>query len=152
MIVDTGAAPIFYDKRPQDGYKSGADFYRIGGFLWNLYKSTPYMTSVWKEHFPLLSQISGNESDTVDPHFPYNPAFSLFADNVFLNADGKNVSIGATRPDYSTRIDNYIGTLDEADDIFVDPGNGDYRIRNDATVWNVLSDFEPIPYHLIGRY
>ncbi|MBQ6677393.1 MAG: right-handed parallel beta-helix repeat-containing protein [Clostridia bacterium] len=152
VIVDTGAAPIFYDKRPQDGYKAGADFYRIGGFLWNLYKSTPYMTSVWKEHFPFLSQISGDESDTVDPHFPYNPAFSLFADNVFLNADGKNVSISATRPDYSTRIDNYIGTLDEADDIFVDPGNGDYRIRNDAPVWDVLSDFEPIPYHLIGRY
>ena len=152
VIVDTGAAPIYYDRRPQDGYRNGSDFYTIGGFLWGIYTSTPYKTERWRERFPLLDQISDNESDTVDPHFPFNPAFSLFADNIFLNADGKNVAINAARPTYSTRIDNYVGTLDEAAAVFVDPDNGDYRIRDDAPVWDVLSDFEPIPYHLIGRY
>ena len=153
VVVNSAFKPVLYDSRPLNGYRSGDSFYQIGGFIWNLYKSTPVTSQVWREHFPLLSQVLQNEKDIKSPHFGFNSAFSLFSDNVFLNEGGAGKDQMNPGPiKYSTEIDNYIGKLDGLEDLFVDPAAGDYRVREDSPIRDVCTDFIDIHYERIGRY
>ncbi|MCQ2456661.1 MAG: right-handed parallel beta-helix repeat-containing protein, partial [Clostridia bacterium] len=154
VFLNTAWAPYLYDGRPYNGFRNNSDsFYKVGfGFIWNLYKSTPYETTVWRENFPLLSQVLQNTKDTYAPHFGYNPAFSLFSDNVCLNPKKQTAGIGVQHINYSTFIDNYVSDLAAADDVFVDPDSGDYRLKEDSPVWKTVRDFNRIPLELIGRY
>lgn len=152
IIINTGMSPFLYDDRPYVGNKAGDSFYSIGGFLWNLYKETPYKSEVWRENFPLLNQILQNNNDRFAPHYAYNPAFSLFSDNIYANSRGYGGAISVAYPTYSASIDNYACYLEDMDKVFVNPDAGDYRILEDSEVWDTVVDFEPIPYHKIGRY
>lgn len=151
-IINTGKAPYHYDPRPYYGNRMGDSFYSIGGFLWNLYKSTPYETQVWRENFPLLSQILQDSSDKYAPHFAYNPAFSLFSDNIYVNSESIEGGVGVQNVHYSTSLDNYTTNIDGISEIFVDAMHGDYRLREDSVIWESVRDFEEIPYSEIGRY
>ncbi len=154
IIINTGGSACMYDARPYSGNRNGNSFYALGdnGFLWRLYKSTPYNTTVWRENFPLLAQILQDSSDKYAPHFAFNPAFSLICDNIYSNA-AKNIGGYGWGPvHYSAVTDNYIEDLTHLDKIFVDYKNGDYRLREDCEAYEVVRDFDEIPYHLIGRY
>ncbi len=153
VVVNTVRMPVLYDRRPINGFMAGDSFYQVGyGFIWELYKSTPYTTDVWREHFPLLSQVLQNKRDTVAPHFGYNGAFSLFSDNVFVNKNGSGGGFTNHRVRYSAESDNYVGKLTELEDIFINPSEGDYRVREDSPVRDICKEFKDIPYELIGRY
>ena len=153
-IINTGKAPYLYDARPYNGNRQGDRFYAqdSSGFIWNLYKSTPYTTTVWRESFPLLAQVLQTSNDKIAPHFGFNPAFSLFTDNIFINRESLNGGVGVQHINYSTDIDNYVSDASVLADIFVDPEHGDYRLRDDSAAWSEVRDFEDIPYWKIGRY
>ena len=154
IILNTGYAPYWYDGRPYYGYRTGDSFYALGsnGFIWKLYQNTPYRTQVWRENCPLLSQILQNADDIVAPHFGFNPAYSLFTDNIMINDRAEEGGIGVQQILYSPTYDNYVGDFSELSDIFVDPDNGNYTVRDDSFVRDLLPDFDDIPTHLIGRY
>jgi len=153
IVVNTRGSACLYDSRPNSGNRGGNSFYALGnGYIWNLYKSTPYTSTVWRENFPLLAQILQDESDKYAAHFGFNPAFSLMTDNVYLNTGKKSGGYGYGPVHYSAVTDNYLNDLTVLDDVFVDYKNGDYRLRTDSVAFETVRDFEDIPYHLIGRY
>lgn len=154
IVINTGGMACLYDSRPYSGNRNGDSFYALGnnGFLWRLYKNTPYTSTVWRENFPLLAQILQDESDKYAPHFAFNPAFSLMTDNVYCNFSKSGGGYGWGPVHYSAVADNFLDDLNSLDDIFVDYKNGDYRLRSDSTAYDTVRDFEEIPYHLIGRY
>lgn len=153
IVVNTRGCACLYDARPYSGNRLGDSFYALGnGFLWNLYKSTPYTSTVWRENFPLLSQILQDNSDKYAAHFGYNPAFSLMCDNVYLNKSKSSGGYGWGPVHYSAVVDNYLNDLSVLDDVFVDWEHGDYRLREDSAAFETVRDFIEIPYHLIGRY
>lgn len=153
IIVNTRGCACLYDSRPYIGNRSGDSFYALGnGFIWNLYKSTPYTSTVWRENFPLLAQVLQDETDKYAAHFGFNPAFSLMCDNVYLNNGKKLGGYGCGPVHYSAVVDNYIEELTALDDVFVDYKKGDYRLKEDSAAFAAVRDFEEIPYHLIGRY
>lgn len=147
--------PYWNDGRAYFGYHAGDSFYGLAsvGFLWNLYQSTPYSTRVWKENFPLLNQILQNKDDEYAAHFAYNPAYCLYTDNVFINDNATPGAEAVHHVVYGVTLDNYVGYTYELEDLFVDPMKGDYRIKKDSRIWDVVGDdFEEIPYSEIGRY
>ena len=153
IVVNTRGYACLYDSRPYVGNRVGDSFYALGdGFIWNLYKSTPYTATVWRENFPLLAQILQDESDKYAPHFGFNPAFSLMTDNVYLNKSKMSGGYGCGPVHYSAVTDNYLNDLTVLDDVFEDYKNGDYRLKADSAAFESVRDFEDIPYHLIGRY
>lgn len=153
IIVNTRGCACLYDSRPYIGNRSGDSFYALGnGFIWNLYKSTPYTSTVWRENFPLLAQVLQDETDKYAAHFGFNPAFSLMCDNVYLNNGKKLGGYGCGPVHYSAVVDNYLEELTTLDDVFVDYRKGDYRLKEDSAAFSAVRDFEEIPYHLIGRY
>ena len=153
IVVNTRGCACLYDARPYSGNRIGDSFYALGnGFIWNLYKSTPYTSTVWRENFPLLAQILQDNSDKYAAHFGFNPAFSLMCDNVYLNAAKNSGGYGWGPIHYSAVVDNYLNDLSVLDDVFVDWERGDYRLREDSAAFETVRDFIEIPYHLIGRY
>jgi len=46
---------------------------------------------------------------------------------------------------------NAVYTLDMLEAIFVDPANGDYRLREDSVVYDIIPDFEQLPIDKMGR-
>ena len=153
IVVNTRGTACLYDSRPYVGNRVGDSFYALGnGFIWNLYKNTPYTATVWRENFPLLAQVLQDESDKYAAHFGFNPAFSLMTDNVYLNTGKKSGGYGCGPVHYSAVVDNYLNDLTVLEDVFVDYRNGDYRLRPDSIAFETVRDFEDIPYHLIGRY
>lgn len=157
-IVNTGNSAIYYDQRPFNGYHIyGGDtnpgaFYSLStnGYMWNLYQGTPYMTQVWLENAPWLSQVLQDDSDTKAAHFLYAPALSLFSDNIIVS--GKAPDIHDATRNYSIFQDNYIDSMVALESVFVDPANGDYRIKEDSVVWDTVNEFVQTPYQLVGRY
>ncbi len=157
-IVNTGKSAIYYDQRPFNGYHLyGGDtnpgaFYSLSteGYMWRLYQGTPYMTTVWLENAPWLSQALQDDSDTKAAHFLYAPALSTFAQNVIVSNQAPDIH-DATRQ-YSIFYDNYIGAMNSLNDVFVDAANGDYRIKEDSSIWDTISGFKQTPYQLVGRY
>ncbi len=153
IVLATGGVACLYDARPYTGNRTGNSFYALGnGFLWNLYKSTPYYTTVWRENFPLLSQILQDDSDKYAAHYGFNPSFSLMCDNIYCNSSGRAGGYGWGPVHYSAVVDNYTDKFDNLDEIFVDYKNGDYRLKENSRAFETVRDFKDIPYHLIGRY
>lgn len=153
LVINTRGCACLYDSRPYLGNRSGDSFYALGnGFIWNLYKSTPYTATIWRESFPLLAQVLQDESDKYAAHFGFNPAFSLMCDNVYLNNGKKSGGYGCGPVHYSAVTDNYLDELAVLDEVFVDYQNGDYRLKEDSIAFSVVRDYQEIPYHLIGRY
>lgn len=153
IVLGTRGVACLYDSRPYSGNRHGDSFYTLGnGFLWNLYKKTPYNTTVWRENFPLLAQILQDDTDKYAAHYGFNPSFSLICDNVYCNSTANAGGYGWGPVHYSAVIDNYADTYDNLDKIFVDYENGDYRLLEDSLAFGTVRDFEEIPYHLIGRY
>ena len=47
---------------------------------------------------------------------------------------------------------NAVFKLNALKQLFVDPDNGDYTLRADAPVFDILPGFEPLPLSEMGRY
>ncbi len=161
IIVNCGRDGIYYDQRPFNGYHIGggatnpAGFYSLSteGYMFGNYSGVP-QTQLWYDAIAYLQFVIADDSDTYAADFLYAPSMSNITNNVIMS---KKTTIGdihdATRM-YSIVRDNYTGSLDSTllNSVFVDPANGDYRIKEDSAIFEAMSSFKDIPYHLIGRY
>ncbi len=149
VIVNTGENAIYYNDAMLWGYYEGTeDEYFRGNFGY-----VP-RTQQWYELIAYLPFINLNDDESHDAYFLLNPAMTLISDNIMMNSKSSLGNIFSPVRQYSTIVDNYTGgnSVSDLANIFVDPANGDYRIREDAPIWDTAKEFKDIPYHLIGRY
>ena len=92
-----------------------------------------------------------DETNMEDPMYVRNPANSMVNGNLFVNWQGELGDIADKPAQYSDFSGNAVYTLDMLDKLFVDPDNGDYRLREDSIVYDLIPDFEDIPIEKIGR-
>ncbi|MBX3179293.1 MAG: right-handed parallel beta-helix repeat-containing protein [Candidatus Hydrogenedentes bacterium] len=95
------------------------------------YKKPPY-----SERYPKLVNILENE--------PKAPVGNLVARNIFVGEGWKDVE------DKADPYIEYKDNLADADPMFVDPENGDYRLKPESPARGL--GFEEIPFEKIGLY
>ena len=113
----------------------------------NSYKDTP----AWKEAYPILQELYWDDSRPADPYLVMHPARNQVNGNICVNADGFFGTVDENIANYSDFSGNAVYTLDMLDEIFVDPGNGDYRLKEDSVVYELIPEFEELPIEKMGR-
>ena len=68
-----------------------------------------------------------------------------------MNLAGDLGKIEPSMAKFSDFSGNAVYTLDMLESIFVDPDKGDYRLREDSVIYDILPDFEELPLEKIGR-
>ena len=68
-----------------------------------------------------------------------------------MNAKGELGSIADKPAKYSDFSGNAVYELDMLKKIFVDPENGDYRLKKDSAVYQLIPEFEDLPIAQMGR-
>ena len=149
IIIVADRAPISYDQRARNVALAGSD---SDDGMWNDLKSSPWQTPVWREAFPAMTRFTDDFSRIDDPEFVPNPAYSAVNGNLLISFSGSLGSFHEAVEKYSDTSGNACYRLKELKQLFVDPENGDYTLRDDAPVFDGIPDFEPIPFGEIGRY
>ena len=108
-------------------------------------------TDAWKSAYPVMQQLFYDTSKSDDPYFIANPARNNVNGNICINNDGNIGVIDEQIANYSNWDGNAVYKMDMLEQIFVDPDNGDYSIKEDAPIYDIIPDFEEIPYDKIGR-
>ncbi len=154
IIINAGTA-IRYDDRAREGVVSNGWFRghvsSLDGGLWKYLLDSPYQTELWKSRYPQLSLVTHDFSDVDNPYFAPNPAFSLIKNNIIADRSGNIGSISEASYRFST-VENNPAWLLIFNPGFADFKNGDYRLKDDAPVYQKLDGFEQIPFEKIGRY
>jgi hypothetical protein len=96
----------------------------------------PYKQPPWSTQYPELVGMLEDE--------PMTPKGGVVARNICRGGHWLHINPKA-RP-YITVENNLV----EEDPLFVDPEDGDFRLREDSPAWEI--GFEPIPYDKIGPY
>ncbi len=160
IINDTRAeiVPISYDDRAIAGITDGGWYTGAnpGGILWIYLEMSSWKSDVWREAYPQIALFSDDFTNTDDPNFIPNPSYSsvegnlIIANTSSLNPDGEYAR--------TARIFGDIGNNTVLSprgyslrNIFVSPEEGDFRIKEDSSVWNELYGFENLPDVRIGR-
>ena len=148
-----------YDSRSIDGIVNDDWFTAAleGSTLWNDLSESPWQTDVWKNAFPQMTRFSSDFSDTDNPDFVPNPAYSKFNGNVFFGTHSEEETyawLSKAAQKYSDLSGNAVYNAAEfsADDFFVSPGNGDFRIKENSPIREIIPDFEDLPVSEMGRY
>lgn len=123
----------------------------IGLYLLNSWQNSPKDTEIWKEEFPILQEVFYDESRSDDPYYIVNPARNKVNGNICVNKAGSIGNIDDNIAKYSDFSGNAAYTMDMLKAIFVDPANGDYRLREDSVVYEIIPDFEQLPIEKMGR-
>lgn len=145
VVVNTGNSGISYDQRTFHD-----DYYHMEG-LWAHMLASPWQTDVWKQAYPYLQGMHMDENNKDDPMYAANPANSRINGNLFVNWQ-KELGDIADKPErYCDLSGNAIYPLDMLDKLFVDPDNGDYRLREDSALYQLIPDFEELPIEKMGR-
>ena len=104
-----------------------------------------WQDGIWKETFPQLAELHFDLDRKEDPLFLGNTAGSKINGNVLVNAQGSIGEIESYPNRYSDISGNGVYTLEALEQIFVDPANGDYRLREDSLIYDQIPNFEPLP-------
>ena len=80
-----------------------------------------------------------------------NAANNRVVGNILVNIDGEIGEINEKLRQLSDISGNAVYTLDALKDIFVDPAKGDYRLKEDSVIYDLIPDFEQLPLEKIGR-
>ena len=153
VIINAGTS-IYYDIRAREGAEGGwfTHTWNLEGDMWvNLFES-PWQNEYWQKAFPQMTLFSSDYDNMDDPNFVPNPSYSEVTGNLIVSLDGTIGDVFSEVEEYSTISDNAIYKLLKADKIFTDYVNGDYSIKENSTVYDLLPDFETIPVSEIGRY
>ncbi|MBQ6067574.1 MAG: hypothetical protein IJK89_12240 [Clostridia bacterium] len=102
--------------------------------------------------FPLLQRITEDFNATEDPGYVTNPAYSEVTGNLIVNGPGDIGMIDDLVCRFSDVSDNAVYKPNQMEQLFVDPANGDYTLRDDAPAFNEIPGFEQLPLHKIGRH
>ena len=92
-----------------------------------------------------------DETKQDDPYFVANAANNRVTGNILVNLDGEIGEINEKLRQMSDISGNAVYTLDALKDIFVDPENGDYRLKADSVIYDLIPDFEELPLEKMGR-
>ena len=148
-----------YDSRSIDAIVNGDWFTAAleGSTLWNDLNGSPWQTDVWKNAFPQMTRFSSDFSDTDNPDFVPNPAYSKFNGNVFFGTHSEEETyawLSKAAQKYSDLSGNAVYNAAEfsADELFVSPGTGDFRIKENSPIREIIPDFEDLPVSEMGRY
>ncbi len=128
---------------------------RQGGGFWTTLYASPWQTDIWKAAYPQMAKISDDFSNTDDPYFGPNPAFSVLTDNIIL-AESPVPNIGKINDicyEYGTIENNALINYGTLYSVFPGFKNGDYTVNTDSVFLHELTDgFEQLPVGEIGRY
>lgn len=147
IIVNTvengiyGIEAVYYGSMPSNVYDS----------LKPNWENSPKDTPIWQEAYPELAKTFWDESKLDDPYFVANPANNKVNGNILVNINGELGEIDPSQAKFSDFSGNAVYTLDMLEAIFVDPANGDYRLKEDSVIYDIIPDFEAIPFEKIGR-
>ncbi|MBQ5953046.1 MAG: right-handed parallel beta-helix repeat-containing protein [Lachnospiraceae bacterium] len=114
---------------------------------WDVYKDNP----IWQKAYPELARTFWDENRTDDPYFIANAANNKVNGNVVVNIDGKLGEVEDDNARFSDFTGNAVFTLDQLKEIFEDPENGNYHIRKDSPIYDIIPGFSDIPIGKMGR-
>ena len=115
------------------------------------WENSPKDTPIWQEAYPELAKTFWDETKLDDPYFVANAANNRVVGNILVNIDGEIGEINEKLRQLSDISGNAVYTLDALKDIFVDPAKGDYRLKEDSVIYDLIPDFEQLPLEKIGR-
>ena len=153
IIVSGGERGISYDQRAIDGFYGGWFEEHSGqnGNMWRDLRNSPWKTELWQTAFPQMAAFSDDYSNPDLPGFVANPAGSTVANNLFVTGKRTIGEIGEKVLQYSEFSGNSLFRREQLRDLFIDPGHGDYTIKNDAPVFAFAPAFESLPLSQMGR-
>ena len=146
VVINTGNSGLSYDQRTYNG-SMVAEYYKV----WDSLVASPWQSDIWKEAYPGLAELHKDEAKKDDPLYIFNQANTKVNGNIFINWQEALGNIAETPQKYSNFDGNAIYGLDMLEKIFVDPANGNYAIKEDAPIYEIIPDFQQIPIDQIGR-
>ena len=115
------------------------------------WENSPKDTAIWQEAYPELAKTFWDESKLDDPYFVANAANNRVTGNIMVNRAGSIGTIDEKLQALSNISGNAVYTMNMMKEIFVDPENGDYRLKEDSIIYDLIPDFEQLPIEKMGR-
>ncbi len=154
IIINAGIYPVYFDDRAREGALVENGWFthaRIGsGDMWEALYSSPWKSDVWQKAFPQYKNCTDDISKSETPAFIPNPS-SVVTNNLIINKYVEVGSISDSVWTFSNISKNAIYLIRDTDDIFTNPDNGDYSIKNIDKIREAAPEFENIPLEKIGR-
>ena len=114
------------------------------------WESSPKDTAIWQEAYPELAVLHFDESNQDDPNFIGN-AVNWVNGNICVNRTGELGDVEGNQNEYADFSGNAVYTMDMLNEIFVDPENGNYHVKEDSIIYELIPDFEDLPIEKMGR-
>ena len=149
------ATPICYDDRSREAILYPDSWFqhsKEGMDMQQNLEAMPWQSELWRTAYPYTAVWVLDYSDTANPNFIPNPANSKVNGNLIVQYAGSFGYADESVYRFSDLTGNAIYKLNALKKLFVDPENGDYRLRDDAPVFDEIPGFEQIPLSEIGRY
>ena len=146
--------PISYDDRARDGALNADSWFehsREGADMQQNLEAMPWQSARWLQAYPYTAGWTLDFSDPENPDFIPNPANSKISGNLIVHYGGRLGNIADSVYRFSDLSGNAVYRLRVMKKLFVDPENGDYTLRDDAPVFDVIPDFAPLPLDKVGR-
>ena len=153
IILNPGNNALRFDDRAREGAIENGWFthaYIGSGDMWEALYNSPWQSETWQKAFPEYKNCTDDISKSDSPDYIPNPA-STFRNNIIINKNMGYGEIYSSVWKFSDISENAIYNVGKCDEIFVDPDNGDYNIKDIDEIRKVAPDFEEIPLDKIGR-
>ena len=153
IIVNPGNNALRFDDRAREGALENGWFthaYVDSGDMWEALYNSPWQSETWQNEFPEYKNSTDDISKSDSPDYIPNPA-STFKNNIIINKNMEYGEIYNSVWQFSDIRGNAIYNVGKCDDIFVDPDNGDYNIKDIDEIRKDAPDFKEIPLDMIGR-
>lgn len=151
IIINAGC-PINYDQRAVDGIKGGwFDHTAPDGPMWHQIEESPWRSDIWQTAYPQTNGLVTDWTDIDNPLLFANPANSVVRDNLIFDLRKSIGEISELVLKFSIVSDNPVFGMTELGKIFANPVQGDYNIKEDCELFDLLPDFEKLPSETMGR-
>jgi len=153
IIVNPGNNALRFDDRAREGAIENGWFthaYIGSGDMWEALYNSPWQSETWRNAFPEYQNCTDDISESDSPDYIPNPA-STFKNNIIINKNMGYGEIYSSVRKFSDISENAIYNVGKCDEIFVDPDNGDYNIKDIDEIRKLSPDFKEIPLEMIGR-
>ena len=146
--------PVSYDDRARDGALNEDSWFKHskeGADMQQHLEEMPWQGETWQKAYPYSANWSLDYSDTESPDFVPNPANSKINGNLIIHYRETFGRADESVERFSDLSGNAIYKPGAMKKLFTDPKNGDYTLRDDAPVYDVIPDFAPLPLDQVGR-
>ncbi|MCR5783049.1 MAG: right-handed parallel beta-helix repeat-containing protein [Clostridia bacterium] len=149
VVINTGSKGVSFDERAIDGVLNDGWFDHCDQ-MWDELNTFDWQTGAWLSAYPEYAGLHYDKSITDDPMFAANAAKGALTGNVFVNFAGKIGDIASNPEKYSDISGNAVYKLSKLGDLFTDPDNGDYSLKENSPILKDIPGFEEIPVGEIG--